>query len=160
MFTPVVSGFLCNPLFIIPSLYLNYAVFDSYYAYFFGARSQIQNMYLKPSGKEVIVETRDGASKVIRNGIFHDPKRIKSKYENRVDLGYGANHYLFIKGNAQIYDLEILEAVLNNNNIDVNNIAYNYDVTSDFTWEYKDLVEIKKRKRTVKRYYKPTLNVL
>ena len=106
------------------------------------------------------MELRDGTSKPILNEIFFSPKRIKTRYENRLDLGYGANHYLFIKGNALINDLEILEAVLNNNNIDVNNIAYNYDVSSEFTWEYKDLVEIKKRKRTLKRYYKPTAGVL
>ena len=65
-------------------------------------------MYLKTNGKEVIIETRDGESKPIKNTLFYDAKRIESKWENRIDLGYGANHYLFIKGNPQIFDKEIL----------------------------------------------------
>ena len=108
IFTPVLSGFVSNPLFIIPSLYLNYALFDSYYAYVFGARSHVQNVYLKPSGKEVIIETRDGMSHNIMNEIFFSPKKIESSYESRIDIGYGANKYLYIKGNPNIYDLEIL----------------------------------------------------
>lgn len=54
-----------------------------------------------------------------------------------------------MRGNAHIYDEFILQAVLENNFIDVNNIAYDYDVTSEFTWDFRDLVEIKKRKRVV-----------
>ena len=42
----------------------------------------------------------------------------------------------------------------------MNNVAYDYDVTSEFTWEFRDLVEIKKRKRVVQRIYKPTVSVL
>jgi len=40
IFAPAVSGFLCNPLFIVPSLYSNYVLFSKYYIYFFGGRSQ------------------------------------------------------------------------------------------------------------------------
>ena len=36
------------------------------------------------------------------------------------------------------------------------NVAYDYDVTKEFTWDYKDLVEIKKRKRVYSRFYRPT----
>ena len=49
---------------------------------------------------------------------------------------------------------------MENNFIDVNNVAYDYDVTNEFTWDFRDLVEIKKRKRVVNRIYKPTLSVL
>jgi hypothetical protein len=152
IFTPMAHSFLCNPLFIVPSLYINYALFDKYYAYFFGGRSHIQNMFLKPSGKEVIVETRDGETKEIKNSMFYSPKIIKSRYENRIDIGHGANNYLFIKGNSQIRDIELLEAVLLNKHIDVNNVAYDYDVSNDFTWNYRELVEIKKHKRIVVKY--------
>jgi hypothetical protein len=33
-------------------------------------------------------------------------------------------------------------------------------VTKEFTWEFRDLVEIKKRKKIVHRLYKPTAKVL
>jgi hypothetical protein len=51
IFTPVVSSFICNPVFILPSLYINYTLHQKYYIYFFGGRSHVQNMYLKPNGK-------------------------------------------------------------------------------------------------------------
>ena len=44
--------------------------------------------------------------------------------------------------------------------MDVNNVAYDYDINKEFTWDYKELVEIKKRKRTVNRFYKPTFSLL
>jgi hypothetical protein len=33
-------------------------------------------------------------------------------------------------------------------------------VTKEFTWDFKELVEIKKRKRIVKRFYKPSYALL
>lgn len=160
IFTPVAQSFLCNPFFVVPSLYANYVLFDKYYVYMFGARSHIQNMYLLPNGKEVIVETRDGQNKTIKNKWFYSPKIIKTGWEDRIDLGYGANNYLYIKGRSQINDMEILEAVLLNKVIDTNNVAFDYDVSNDFTWNPKEIVEIKKRRRRVVRYYKPTARVL
>ena len=62
-----------------------------------------------------------------------------------------------MKGNSHIYDEFVLDAVLGNKFIDVNNVAYNYDVTSEFTWDFRELVEIKKRKRVVKKYWRPTI---
>ena len=117
-------------------------------------------MYLLPNGKQVYIETRDGLTKLVDNSKFYEPKAYRSRYETRLDFGHGANNYLFMRGNATVYDEFILQAVLENNFIDVNNIAYDYDVTSEFTWEFRDLVEIKKRKRVVTRIYKPTVAVL
>jgi len=160
VFTPMAQSFLCNPLFILPSLYANYVLFDKYYVYFFGGRSHIQNMFLKTSGKSVIVETRDGASTEIKNNIFYHPKQIKTGYEDRIDIGYGANKYLFIKGNPLIKDMELLEAVLLNKQVDVNNIAYDYDVSNEFTWKFREIVEIKKQRRPVVKYHWPTAKSL
>lgn len=50
----------------------------------------------------------------------------------------------------------MLEAILLNKIVDVNNVAYDYDVTNEFTWNYRELVEIKKRQRKVVRYVRPT----
>ena len=117
-------------------------------------------MFLKPNGKEVIVETRDGESREIKNYQFYNPKRIKTRHEHRIDLGYGSNNYLYIKGNTMTRDFEILEAVLMNNIIDVNNVAFDYDVSQEFTWNYRELVEIKKRNRTAVKYVRPTVKNL
>lgn len=53
----------------------------------------------------------------------------------------------------------MLTAVLNNDFIDVRNVAYDYDVTKEFTWDFKELVEIKKRKRTFSRFYRPSIKL-
>jgi hypothetical protein len=160
IFTPMVASFVCNPVFLLPSLWYNQALFQRNYVYFFGARSHVQNMYLLPNGKQVYVETRDGLTKLIDNSKFYEPKPYSSRYESRLDFGHGANNYLFMRGNATVYDEFVLDAVLTNNFIDVNNVAYDYDVTSEFTWDFRELVEIKKRKRMVTKIYKPTVAVL
>lgn len=119
IFTPVIHSFLCNPLFVLPSLYLNYALVQRYLIYFqVGALSHVQTMFLKENGKGVIVETRDGETHEIENSKFYNPKRIKNKWEDRTDLYFGANNYLFLRGNAQIMDLEVLNAVVKNKTID------------------------------------------
>lgn len=41
IFTPVVAGFLSNPVFILPSLYLNYSMHQKYFIYLYGARSHV-----------------------------------------------------------------------------------------------------------------------
>jgi len=117
-------------------------------------------MFLMPNGKEVVIETRDGESHEIQIEMFYNPARVKTYWEDRTDLWYGANNYMFIRGNTTILDIEILDAVLKAQQIDTNNVAYSYDVTPEFTWDYREMVEIKKRKKRVDRYYKPTLKNL
>jgi hypothetical protein len=117
-------------------------------------------MFLKENGKQVIVETLDGESKTVNNKDFFNAEMITSRYQHRIDLFHGANNYLFIRGNSYAYDANVLTAVLNNEFIDVKNVAYDYDVTKEFTWDFKDLVEIKKRKRVFSRFYRPNLKLL
>jgi hypothetical protein len=57
---------------------------------------------------------------------------------------YGKNKYAFITGNKFAYDSTILDAILNANFIDVKNVAYDYDLTKEFTWDFKELVALKK----------------
>ncbi len=71
VFVPAITAVICNPLFALPSLFINYALFQRYYVYFF-SESFIKNMYLKPNGKQVIVETLDGESKVVNNKDFYN----------------------------------------------------------------------------------------
>ena len=113
-------------------------------------------MFLKSNGKQVIVETLDGESRTVNNKDFFKAEMITNRYQHRIDLYHGANNYLFIRGNSYAYDSHVLTAVLNNDFIDVRNVAYDYDVTKEFTWDFKELVEIKKRKRIYSRFYRPT----
>lgn len=115
------------------------------------------NLFLKPNGKEFFVETRDGESKIVNITDVYHAKAIGTNYENRVDFYHGANNYLFIRGNSIIYDAWVLSQVLENRFINARNTHYDFDITKEFTWEFKDLVEIKKRKRIVNRIVKPTL---
>ena len=88
IFTPVVQGFLCNPIFLIPSLYLNYYLFDKYFVFTNGARSHVLNIYLKPCGKKSIVETRDGECRTVVHEKFYEPSVVKTRYSYRIDLGH------------------------------------------------------------------------
>ena len=55
-------------------------------------------MYLLPSGKDIILETRDGMSqKIMINKIF-EPKTLKTKWMKRTDWGHGANNFIFMMG--------------------------------------------------------------
>ena len=45
IFVPAITSVICNPLFVLPSLFLNYAILQRYYIYFFD-RSYITSMYL------------------------------------------------------------------------------------------------------------------
>ena len=37
------------------------------------------------------------------------------------------------------------------------NVDFDFDITKEFTWDFRELVEIKKRKRVVHKIYKPTM---
>jgi hypothetical protein len=158
IFVPAITTVICNPLFVLPSLFLNYALFQRYYVYFFD-RDYVTNMYLKPNGKQVIIETLDGESRTVNNKDFFKAEMVTTRYQHRIDMYHGANNYLFIRGNSYAYDSHILTAILNNDFVDVKNVAYDYDVTKEFTWDFKELVEIKKRKRSVSRFYRPSLKL-
>ena len=57
-------------------------------------------------------------------------------------------------------DQWLLDEIMDNRIIDTKNVQYDFNITKDFTWDFKDLVEIKKRRRIVQRIYKPTMKVL
>ena len=154
------AAIFANPLFLLPSLALNYFLYQRYYIFFYGDRAQVVNMFLKPNGKQVIVETRDGESKVVIISDIYESKKIDSKYESRIDFNHGANIFNFIRGNSIIYDAWVLSSVLENKFIDTRNVKYDFDLTKEFTWEFRDLVEIKKKKRVVDIVFKPTISVL
>ena len=118
------------------------------------------NLFLKKNGKQIIIETRDGASKVVNTADIYEAKQFENRYESRITFGHGANIYMFIRGNSHIFDSWALTAIMENQFIDVKNVAYDFDVTKEFTWDFKELVEIKKRKRVVDRFYRPTMKVL
>lgn len=151
------AAIFANPLFVVPSLALNYFLYNRYYVYYYGNRCQVINLFLKPNGKQIIVETRDKESKIVNITDIFDANLVESRYEKRIDFGHGANNYLFIRGNSIIYDAWCLENVLENRFINTRNIEYDFDISKEFTWDFKELVEIKKRKRVVNRIIKPTL---
>ena len=46
-------------------------------------------------------------------------------------------------------DQWLLDEIMDNRIIDTKNVQYDFNITKDFTWDFKDLVEIKKRRRIV-----------
>ena len=54
----------------------------------------------------------------------------------------------------------LLTEIMDNRFIDVKNVNFDFDITKEFTWDFRELVEIKKRKRIVHKIYKPTMKIL
>jgi hypothetical protein len=156
IYTAAFSAIFANPIFLLPSLTGNFLLWRRSSIYFYGDRSEVVNMYLKASGKQVIIETRDGESKTVNNTDIYGATVIGTKYESRIDFHHGANNFKYIRGNSISYDSWVLTNVLDKNFIDTRNTDYDFDVTKEFTWEFRDLVEIKKRKRVVDRIIVPT----
>ena len=117
-------------------------------------------MYLMPCGRKITVETRDGDSKEVVIGDIFMKKHMTSRYEEKFEFQHGANQYCQIRGHPTIVDQWMLDMILDNKNIDTKNKSNDFDFTKEFTWDFRDLVEIKKRKRYVTRTFKPTLKVL
>jgi len=65
-------------------------------------------MFLMQNGKQLIVETRDKEDRTVNINEIYDALMVDTKYEQRIDFGYGANNYLFIRGNSIIYDSWVL----------------------------------------------------
>jgi len=79
IFVPAITSVICNPLFILPSIFANYALLNRYYVYFFN-RSFVTGMFLKENGKQVVVETLDGESKIVNNKDFFNAEMITNRY--------------------------------------------------------------------------------
>lgn len=116
---------------------------QKYYIYF-SNRSYLVNMFLKENGKQIIVETLDGESKTINNTDIYKFETFSNRYQSRIDFYHGANNYIYMMGASRAFDNRMLSAILNGAFIDVKNVAYDFDVTKEFTWDFKELVEIKK----------------
>lgn len=56
-------------------------------------------------------------------------------------------------------DQWLLDEIMDNRFIDTKNVQFDFDITKEFTWDFRELVEIKKRRRIVQKIYKPTMKV-
>ncbi|MFO0117554.1 MAG: hypothetical protein ACK521_08040 [bacterium] len=53
-------------------------------------------MFLKPNGKEIIVETLDGQSKVIDTLAIFGAKTIRNRFDDRLEFQHGANVFCYL----------------------------------------------------------------
>jgi hypothetical protein len=157
IYSAAASALFANPFFLLPCLGANYLIWRRSHVYFYGDRSEVVNIFLKPNGKQIMLETRDGESRLVNNTDIYHPKTISDNHDSRVDFNFGANNYCYIRGNTIIQDSWVLDNVLNGNFVDTRNTDYDFDLSKEFTWEFRDLVEIKKRNRVVDRVVKPTI---
>ena len=160
IFTAEFSSIVAHPLVILPSLFLNFYMYKRFYSLFYMDRSIVTSIFLKPCGRKFIVETRDGDTCEVTISDVFLTKYLESYFDERIEFQHGANVYKQIRGNARIMDRWVLENILDNKDIDMKNVQYDFDLTKEFTWDFRDLVEIKKRKRFVTRTYRPTFKVL
>ena len=126
IFEANLAAFVANPLFLLPSLGLNFFLYQHNNSYFRGDKTLLKNIYLKPNGKQIIYETRDGSSKTVNNVDIYEPVLFENRYESIISFGHGANIYVYLRGNAHIFDSWALSAVLENQFIDVKNLKLNW----------------------------------
>ena len=112
IYTATFSAIFANPIFLLPSLVGNYILWRRSAVYFYGDRAEVVNMFLKQNGKQIIVETRDGESRTINNTDIYDATKLDTKYDNRIDFNFGANNYMYIRGNSISFDSWVLTQVL------------------------------------------------
>lgn len=86
IFTAEFSAIIANPAVLIPSLFLNYYVYKRHYPLFYQDRSLLTNLLLLPCGTKFVVETRDGASKVITITDVFMTKYLESRYDYRIEF--------------------------------------------------------------------------
>lgn len=100
------------------------------------------NMWLLPEGKQVLVETYEGEIKKINiKDIYNqEAKKTKLKLGSRMTFYHGSNNFLFMGGNTQYFDQEVLQAVFENRFIDTRNVAYDIDIDKSFTWDVDELM--------------------
>lgn len=51
IFTASFSAIFANPIFLLPSLTANFIIWRRSHVYFYGDRTEVVNMFLKPNGK-------------------------------------------------------------------------------------------------------------
>lgn len=91
---------------------------------------------------------------------IYQQKRINLKFDKRIEFWHGSNVYCQIRGKTTIFDQFLLSSIMENKHIDVKNVDFDFDITKEFTWDFRELVEIKKRKRVVDKVYRPTMKVM
>lgn len=156
IFTAEFAAIIAHPAILLPSIVMNIVFYKKYYSLFYGDRTMLVNMFLKPCGKKFIVDFRNGESKTVTITDVFMVKYLRARFTSHIEFQHGANQYCQIRGNPRIMDAWVLDRMLDNKNIDTKNVEYDFDFTKEFTWDFRELVEIKKRKRFVSRTFKPT----
>lgn len=160
IFAAEFAAVVMHPCVFIPSLITNYVLYKRYYSLFYMDRSMVTSIFLRPCGTKFVAEMRNGESKDITITDVFQVSHLQTKFYKRTEFSHGANQYKQIRGNIRHMDKWVLDNILDNKNIDVKNVKFDFDFTKEFTWDFRELVEIKKRKRYVVRSFKPTFKVL
>ena len=96
----------------------------------------------------------------MNNADIFQQRAVDLKFDKRREFYHGANVYKQIRGHVMVMDEWLLTEIMDNRFIDVKNVNFDFDITKEFTWDFRELVEIKKRKRIVQKIYKPTMKML
>lgn len=134
---------LCTPSFLIPSLLLNYFIFSEYSIMVYAKRDMVVNLWLMPSGRQVLAETYDGLTRKINIRDFYkfEDKKTRFRFGNRIEMYHGSNNYLFLNGRPTFIDKEVLDAIMQKKFIDTKNMTFEFDTGKNFTWEIDQLMQ-------------------
>ena len=155
IFQSTFLAFACNPLFLLPSLGLNYLIATEYSIMFYARRSMCINLYLKQNGKQIIAETYGGEYRTINIKDIYKFEVVRSRLRqsDRLQINHGANQFLFFKGNSQFMDSEVFDAIIQKRFVDTKNIQYDIDVGKSYTWEIDALMRSNMNKSHKKKRF-------
>jgi len=118
---------------VLFNVYLMKKYIDSLIKY----RNRVKNLFLMPSGMQIIIESFDGnKNHVDIQDIFE--RRVYLRYEGtqknsvftnndnsfRANIGWGFNKENFFEGKRKFLDYEILHQIIHRNNIDTSQIKF------------------------------------
>ena len=168
----ITSIFLDKPILYLVSISYNLYTVNKLLRSLSDNLIKIKNIYLKPNGKDIIIEkyynndiVRLEIGDIFNNNIFckwQQKIRKESIYDTndnslRILISYGRNKELLIDGKRKFCDYEILQTIVNRYNIDTSQIGYNKMTEDIVPQKYAQMNKDNDKKKSIISYMKKSL---
>jgi len=147
---------LCQPAVLFPNMILNYFLYTEFKMMMHAKRDMVINMWLMPLGKQVLVETYNGDIRKVNIKDFYkfETRTTRFGFGNRLEMYHGANNFLFLQGDVQYMDREVIDSIIAKTFIDTKNVFYDFDFDKAFTWEVDELMKSDVKKKYCRMHNK------
>lgn len=168
----ITSIFLDKPILYLVSISYNLHILNKLLRSLSDNLIKIKNIYLKPNGKDIIIEkyynndiVRLEIGDIFNSNIFckwQQKIRKESIYDTnnnslRILISYGRNKELLLDGKRKFCDYEILQTIVNRYNIDTSQVGYNKMTEDIIPQKYVQMNKDNNKKRSIISYMKKSL---